>query len=337
MGGLTLCPTMQSDSVLTVEALRTEFRIGGAWHAAVDSVSFALAPRETLALVGESGCGKSVTALSVMGLVPTPQGRIGGGRILLEGQDLVPLAEPALEKLRGNRVAMIFQEPMTSLNPVMTIGAQVAEALMVHKGLSRRAADAKALAVLEEVKIPSAAARFHDYPHQFSGGMRQRVMIAIALACEPVVLLADEPTTALDVTIQAQVLGLLADLKERHGMAMLFITHNLGVVAQIADRVAVMYAGQIVEQAPVAEVYARPVHPYTRALFAAIPRMDRDAQDLAAIPGRVPPLDAMPTGCRFAPRCPLVREGCERPQVLAALADGHLARCHVATGALVAV
>ena len=186
--------------------------------------------------------------------------------------------------------------------------------------------------MLDEVKIPSAARRFHEYPHQFSGGMRQRVMIAMALACEPAVLLADEPTTALDVTIQAQVLGLLADLKERHGMAMLFITHNLGVVAQIADRVAVMYAGQIVEQAAVGAIFARPAHPYTRALFAAIPRMDRDAQELAAIPGRVPPLDAMPEGCRFAPRCPLVREGCERPQVLAPFAEGHLARCHVATG-----
>jgi oligopeptide/dipeptide ABC transporter ATP-binding protein len=322
------------DYLLSIERLRTEFRIAGAWHAAVDDVSFALAPRETLALVGESGCGKSVTALSIMGLVPAPQGRIAGGRIVLEERNLVGLPEATLETLRGNRVAMIFQEPMTSLNPVMTIGAQVAEGLMVHKGLSRRAADAKALAALEEVKIPSAATRFHDYPHQFSGGMRQRVMIAIALACEPAVLLADEPTTALDVTIQAQVLGLLADLKDRHGMAMLFITHNLGVVAQIADRVAVMYAGQIVEQAPVAEIFARPAHPYTRALFAAIPRMDRDAQDLAAIPGRVPPLDAMPFGCRFAPRCPLVREGCEQPQALGPFAAGHLARCHVATGAI---
>jgi peptide/nickel transport system ATP-binding protein len=320
------------DNVLSVEHLRTEFRIGGAWHAAVDDVSFALAPRETLALVGESGCGKSVTALSVMRLVPVPQGRIAGGRIVLEGRELVGLSEPALEKLRGARMAMIFQEPMTSLNPVMTVGAQVAEALMEHQGLSRRDAQAKALSVLDEVKIPSAARRFHEYPHQFSGGMRQRVMIAMSLACEPAVLLADEPTTALDVTIQAQVLGLLADLKERHRMAMLFITHNLGVVAQIADRVAVMYAGQIVEQAAVEAIFARPAHPYTRALFAAIPRMDRDAQDLAAIPGRVPPLDAMPAGCRFAPRCPLAREGCERPQVLAPFGVGHLARCHVATG-----
>jgi oligopeptide/dipeptide ABC transporter ATP-binding protein len=323
---------MQSGSVLDVEELRTEFRIAGSWHAAVDGVSFSLAPRETLALVGESGCGKSVTALSIMGLVPAPQGRIAAGRILLEGRELVGLSERALETVRGARVAMIFQEPMTSLNPVMTIGAQVAEALIVHQGLSRAVAAAKALAVLEEVKIPSAARRFHDYPHQFSGGMRQRVMIAIALACEPAVLLADEPTTALDVTIQAQVLGLLADLKERHGMAMLFITHNLGVVAQIADRVAVMYAGQIVEQGPVAAIFARPAHPYTRALFAAIPRMDRDAQDLAAIPGRVPPLDAMPMGCRFAPRCPLAQVGCERPQMLADVEPQHLARCHVATG-----
>jgi peptide/nickel transport system ATP-binding protein len=323
---------MQAENVLAVEQLRTEFRLAGAWNAAVDGVSFNLAPRETLALVGESGCGKSVTALSIMGLVPQPQGRIAGGRILLEGRDLVGLREPQLEKLRGHRVAMIFQEPMTSLNPVMTIGAQVAESLIVHRGLSRTAAEAKALAVLEEVKIPSAARRFHEYPHQFSGGMRQRVVIAMALACEPAVLLADEPTTALDVTIQAQVLGLLADLKQRHGMAMLFITHNLGVVAQIADRVAVMYAGEVVEQAPVRDIFARPAHPYTRALIAAIPRMDRDAQNLVAIPGRVPPLDAMPDGCRFAPRCPLARTGCEMPQVLVPLAEDHMARCHVATG-----
>ena len=319
-------------AALAVAGLRTEFRIGGAWHAAVDDLSFSIAPRETLALVGESGCGKSMTALSVMGLVPRPQGRIAAGRILLDGTDLVTLAEPALEKLRGARVAMIFQEPMTSLNPVMTVGAQVAEALIVHQGLSRRAAGAKALAMLDEVKIPSAAARFHEYPHQFSGGMRQRVMIAMAIACEPAVLLADEPTTALDVTIQAQVLGLLADLRERHGMAMLFITHNLGVVAQIADRVAVMYAGQIVEQAPVAAIFARPAHPYTRALFAAIPRLDMPDQALTAIPGRVPPLDAMPAGCRFAPRCPMAQAGCEAPQGLASVSAGHSVRCHVATG-----
>jgi peptide/nickel transport system ATP-binding protein len=321
-------------TVLEVRDLRTEFRISGAWRAAVDGLSLQLDAGETLALVGESGCGKSITALSIMGLVPQPAGRIGGGQIVLDGADLVQLPEERLEKLRGDRMAMIFQEPMTSLNPVMTIGAQVAESLRIHRGLSRSAANAAALAVLDEVKIPSAARRFGDYPHQFSGGMRQRVMIAVALACEPALLLADEPTTALDVTIQAQVLGLLADLKAKHGMAMLFITHNLGVVAQIADRVAVMYAGQIVEQAGVHEVFARAAHPYTRALFGAIPRMDLDGQELQAIPGRVPALDAMPPGCRFQPRCPLARAGCEQPQVLAPAAPGHLARCHVATGVL---
>jgi oligopeptide/dipeptide ABC transporter ATP-binding protein len=322
------------EPVLRVEDLRTEFRIRAEWYPAVDGISFSLDRNETLALVGESGCGKSVTALSIMGLVPQKQGRVATGRILLDGRDLRTLDEKELELVRGDRIAMIFQEPMTSLNPVMSIGAQVAEALRVHRSLSRAEAEAKALAVLDEVKIPSARQRFHDYPHQFSGGMRQRVMIAMALACEPTLLLADEPTTALDVTIQAQVLALLADLKARHGMAMLFITHNLGVVAQIADRVAVMYAGQIVEEAPVHEIFTRPAHPYTRALFSAIPRMDREGQTLAAIPGRVPPLDNMPRGCRFAPRCPLRREGCEAPQVLAAAAPGHRARCHVATNML---
>jgi peptide/nickel transport system ATP-binding protein len=321
------------EPVLRVEDLRAEFRIRAEWYAAVDGVSFTLDRNETMALVGESGCGKSVTALSIMGLVPEPQGRVSAGRILLDGMDLRTLDETEFEALRGDRMTMVFQEPMTSLNPVMSIGLQVAEALRIHRGLSRADAEAKALAVLEEVKIPSAGQRFHDYPHQFSGGMRQRVMIAMALACEPALLLADEPTTALDVTIQAQVLSLLADLKARHGMAMLFITHNLGVVAQIADRVAVMYAGQIVEEAPVHEIFARPAHPYTRALFSAIPRMDRAEQTLAAIPGRVPPLNDMPKGCRFAPRCPLRRAGCEAPQVLANVAPRHLARCHIATNA----
>jgi len=319
------------EPVLRVEDLRTEFRIRSEWYPAVDGVSFSLGRNETLALVGESGCGKSVTALSIMGLIPQKQGRVAAGRILLDGLDLRTLDEAELEPVRGDRIAMIFQEPMTSLNPVISIGAQVAEVLRVHRGLSRADAEAKSLAVLDEVKIPSARQRFHEYPHQFSGGMRQRVMIAMALACEPTLLLADEPTTALDVTIQAQVLSLLADLKARHGMAMLFITHNLGVVAQIADRVAVMYAGQIVEEAPVHEIFTGAAHPYTRALFAAIPRMDRAEQALAAIAGRVPPLDDMPRGCRFAPRCPLRRDGCEAPQVLAAASPGHRARCHVAT------
>ena len=321
-----------AEPVLRVEGLRTEFRAGDGWHAAVDGVSLRIGRQETLALVGESGSGKSLTALSVMGLVPAPAGRIGAGRIVLDGIELTALPERRLEALRGDRMAMIFQDPMTSLNPVMPIGAQVAEGIRLHRGAGRREAAARALAMLEEVRIPSAARRFGDYPHQFSGGMRQRVMIALALACEPDLLLADEPTTALDVTIQAQVLALLADLKERHGMAVLFITHNLGVVAQVADRVAVMYAGQIVEEAGVLAAFDAPAHPYTRGLLAAMPRIEAGERLLAAIPGRVPPLGAMPAGCRFAPRCPLARAGCERPQHLAPVADGHLARCHVATG-----
>jgi len=321
---------------LDLIGLRTEFRIGGKWHPAVRDLSLTLMRDETLALVGESGCGKSVTALSVMGLVQPPFGRVAAGRIVLDGQDIAGLSERQLEAVRGDRMAMIFQEPMTSLNPVMTVGDQVAEALRIHRGLDRKAALERARALFEEVKIPSAAQRLSEYPHQFSGGMRQRVMIAIALACEPAVLLADEPTTALDVTIQAQVLGLLADLRAKHGMAVLFITHNLGVVAQIADRVAVMYAGEIVEQGPVEAIFANPQHPYTRALFSAIPRLDAAGQSLSAIPGRVPPLDAMPAGCRFAPRCPLRRAGCEQEQVLAEVSSGHAARCHVATGKVLA-
>jgi oligopeptide/dipeptide ABC transporter ATP-binding protein len=322
-----------STPALEIAGLRTEFRLGGRWHAAVRDLSLSLMPDETLALVGESGCGKSVTALSVMGLVQPPFGRVAAGRITLDGRVITGLAEHELERIRGDRMAMIFQEPMTSLNPVMTVGDQVAESLRIHRGLDRAAALDRARTLFEEVKIPSAAARLREYPHQFSGGMRQRVMIAIALACDPAVLLADEPTTALDVTIQAQVLGILADLRARHRMAVLFITHNLGVVAQIADRVAVMYAGEIVEQGPVGAIFAAPRHPYTRALFAAIPRLDQAPQALAAIPGRVPPLDAMPAGCRFAPRCAMKRAGCEAEQVLAEAAPGHLARCHVATGA----
>jgi len=322
-----------SKPALAITNLRTEFKINGQWHAAVRDLSLTLMRDETLALVGESGCGKSVTALSVMGLVQPPYGRVSAGRIALDGREIAGLPDRDLERIRGDRMAMIFQEPMTSLNPVMTVGDQVAEALRIHRGLDRAAALDRARGLFEEVKIPSAAQRLREYPHQFSGGMRQRVMIAIALACDPAVLLADEPTTALDVTIQAQVLGLLADLRAKHGTAVLFITHNLGVVAQIADRVAVMYAGEIVEQGPVGAIFSRPLHPYTRALFSAIPRLDQPDQALSAIAGRVPPLDAMPQGCRFAPRCALKRAGCEREQALAEVDEGHAARCHVATGA----
>jgi peptide/nickel transport system ATP-binding protein len=319
---------------LAVDGLTTEFRIEGRWYAAVRDVSFSVARNETLALVGESGCGKSITALSIMGLVPKANGRISAGRVLLDGRDLVRLGETEMEKIRGNAISMIFQEPMTSLNPVLPIGFQVAEALRYHTSASRDEARARALALLDHVKIPSAARRFDDYPHQFSGGMRQRVMIAIALACGPQVILADEPTTALDVTIQAQVLALLAELKAETGLAMIFITHNLGVVASIADRVAVMYAGDIIEIAAVEDLFARPAHPYTEALLSSIPRVDRDAADLKPIAGQVPPITTMPAGCRYADRCPLRVPRCAEMPPLVGLAGepGHQVRCWVRAG-----
>jgi len=293
---------------LVVDGLTTAFRVEGRWYDAIRDVSFSVAKNETLALVGESGCGKSITALSIMGLVPKANGRITAGRVLLDGRDLV-----------------------TSLNPVLPIGFQVAEALRYHTALAGEAARARALALLEHVKIPSAARRFDDYPHQFSGGMRQRVMIAIALACSPQIILADEPTTALDVTIQAQVLALLAELKSETGMAMIFITHNLGVVASIADRVAVMYAGDLIEIAPVEELFEHPMHPYTEALLSSIPRVDRDAGDLKPIAGQVPPITAMPSGCRYADRCPLRVPRCAKMPPLVALAvdPKHRVRCWV--------
>jgi peptide/nickel transport system ATP-binding protein len=316
--------------ILAVENLVTAFRTGGGWHPAVRDVSFAVQRNETLAIVGESGCGKSVTALSIMGLVPPANGRVAGGHIRFAGRDLVGLDEEEMRKIRGDRISMIFQEPMTSLNPVLTIGFQIAEALHYHRDMGRGEANAAALELLDQVKIPSARQRFADYPHQFSGGMRQRVMIAMALACRPELLLADEPTTALDVTIQAQVLSLLAELKAAYGMAMIFITHNLGVVASIADRVAVMYAGEIVEIAPVNELFARPTHPYTELLLRSIPRVDRDTGGLSAIAGQVPAIGAMPSGCRFAARCPLREPICTaRDPLLVPLADApdHRVRC----------
>ncbi|HEX7747846.1 MAG TPA: ABC transporter ATP-binding protein [Bordetella sp.] len=324
--------TTQDDMqpILQLRGLRTEFRIGGAWHAAVRDVSLAVRRNETLAIVGESGSGKSVTALSIMRLLPETGTRHGGGQILLEGRDLAALPEKAMAALRGNDMAMIFQEPMTSLNPTMTVGDQIAEAIRQHRPISWREARTLALQALEEVKIPAAAERFDAYPHQFSGGMRQRVMIAMSLACKPKVLLADEPTTALDVTIQAQILRLLADLKEARGMAVVFITHNLGVVAQIADRVAVMYAGQIVETADVREIFARPMHPYTEALLRAMPRVDQDTESLQPIAGAVPAITAMPAGCAYASRCPLRQPRCEstNPE-LAPIGATHDVRCLV--------
>jgi peptide/nickel transport system ATP-binding protein len=323
-------PPVSQTPVLELRDLRTEFRVGGAWHAAVRDVSLKVSCNETLAVVGESGSGKSVTALSVLRLLPEAAARHGGGQILLDGVDLTVLSEKQMTKLRGEAIAMIFQEPMTSLNPTMTVGEQVTEAIRQHRRLSGTEARRLALDALEEVKIPAAAKRFDDYPHQFSGGMRQRVMIAMALACKPRVLLADEPTTALDVTIQAQILSLLSELRTVHDMAVVFITHNLGVVAQIADRVAVMYAGEIVETADVRTLFARPMHPYTEALLRAMPRVDEDSAVLESIPGGVPAITAMPKGCAFAPRCRLKEARCEseRPQ-LTRIGSAHQVRCVV--------
>jgi len=315
--------------LLEVKGLRTEFRSGGSSFAAVDGISFSLAPGETLGIVGESGCGKSVTSLSIMRLVPNPPGRITAGEIKLEGRNLLDLPEGDMRAIRGDDIAMIFQEPMTSLNPVQTVGNQIIEAVQLHRSLSAAAARARALEMLQLVKIPSPETRLDEYPHQLSGGMRQRVMIAMALACDPKLLIADEPTTALDVTIQAQILDLLRDLRERTGAAIMLITHDLGVVAELAHRVIVMYAGRIVEEAPVGLLFADPQHPYTLGLLGSIPRLGSDGDErLTAIEGVVPNPYALPHGCRFSPRCALADEKCRAEQpALREIAPGHRAAC----------
>ena len=297
-------------SLLSVEKLTTVFDLVSGPAPAVIDVSFSVAPGETLCLVGESGSGKSVTALSIMRLVQRP-GRISAGRIVFKGRDLLPLDERAMRAVRGAEIGLVFQEPMTALNPVFTIGNQIEETLMVH-GIARgRQAQARAVELLEAVSVPEPERRVRDYPHQLSGGLRQRALIALALACNPTLLIADEPTTALDVTIQAQILDLLRDLKSRLNLSLLLITHDLGVVAEMADRVAVMYAGRIVEQAPVARLFRDPRHPYTRGLLASIPGGARGSK-LQAIQGTVPPLGKLPPGCSFAPRCPSRFEPCDR-------------------------
>jgi oligopeptide/dipeptide ABC transporter ATP-binding protein len=296
--------------LLEVQDLETAFPLAeGGMARVVDRVSFALAPGKVLGLVGESGCGKSVTALSLMRLVPPP-GRIVGGRVLFEGQDCLRLSERAMQRLRGSGLAMIFQEPMTSLNPVLSVGYQVAEAVRLHRDLDRRQGWDRAVELLAEVGIPDPARRAHAYPHQLSGGMRQRVMIAMAVSCAPKVLIADEPTTALDVTIQAGILDLLRTLRDRHGMALLLITHDLGVVAEEADEVAIMYAGRIVERAPVLEIFDRPLHPYTQALFRSMPVLGVRQERLETIPGQVPAPGRLPTGCAFRDRCTLAVPEC---------------------------
>ena len=291
-------------ALLEVDDLRTYFKTREGEVHAVDGVSFTLEERKTLGIVGESGCGKSVTVLSIMGLVQSP-GRVVSGSVRFEGQELTTMKPRRLEDIRGDRIAMVFQDPMTSLNPTLTIGTQVTETLRRHRDLSRQQARTRAIELLQEVHIPNAAERLDDYPHRYSGGMRQRVMIAIAIACNPKLLIADEPTTALDVTVQAGILDLLEELRDEHDMAMIIITHNMGVVAETADDIAVMYAGQIVEQATALDLFDRPEHPYTEALLGALPKLEGDARHarLVTIPGRPPDLLIPPDACRFAPRC----------------------------------
>ena len=322
-----------AEPVLRIDGLQTHFMLRAGTLRAVDGFSCALHHGETLGIVGESGCGKSMLALSILRLVPDPPGKIVGGTVHFEGRNLLELDQAGILAIRGNDIAMIFQEPMTSLNPVVTIGRQISEAVMLHQGLSRRDALDKTVEMLRLVRIPEPERRIDDYPHRMSGGMRQRVMIAMALSCNPKVLLADEPTTALDVTIQAQILDLLTELQERLGTAIILITHDMGVIAENADRVAVMYAGRKVEEAPVDDLFAAPRHPYTLGLLGSIPRIDLAGggavrKRLAEIEGMVPPLYALPPGCAFAPRCPLASEQCrrERPPLELKLPD-HLAAC----------
>jgi oligopeptide/dipeptide ABC transporter ATP-binding protein len=316
--------------LLDVRSLSTHFATGAGIVPAVDDVSWDVEAGETVALVGESGCGKSVSALSIMRLVAEPAGRVVGGQIIFKGRDLLRLSEEEMRRVRGREIGMIFQEPMTSLNPVLTVGRQLTEGLEIHLGMAPAAARARAVELLGLVGITDGERRLRQYPHQFSGGMRQRMMIAMALACEPALVLADEPTTALDVTIQAQILELMKDLSRRLGVAMLIITHNLGVVARYADRVNVMYAGKIVERGTARELYANPRHPYTLGLLRSVPRLDEPRRErLAPIDGQPPDLTRLPSGCAFAARCAFRVERClhEVPPLRAIDTPGHVSAC----------
>lgn len=319
------------ETLIDIKNLKTRFHTAEGTVHAVNGISFHLDKAETLAVVGESGCGKSVSMLSVLGLIPVPPGEIANGTAMFRGNDLLKMDEAGLEKIRGKEIAMIFQDPMTSLNPVLTIGKQISEAIRCHFNLNQEQANQRAIELLEWVGIPDAAKRLGDYPHQFSGGMRQRVMIAIALSCEPSLLIADEPTTALDVTIQAQIVDLVKRLREQLGMAIIWITHDLGIVAGMADRVIVMYAGFIVEEAKVDDIYENPLHPYTNALLAALPRVDRRRDKrLKSIPGAPPNLLIEPHGCPFAPRCEYAIDRCrEENPVLVSINDQHRLACWV--------
>ena len=319
------------EALLEIRDLKTHFRSDEGMVHAVDGVDLTIGRGETLCVVGESGSGKTVTALSVLKLIPMPPGRIVSGEILWQGKDLVALNAAEMNRVRAKDIAIVFQEPMTSLNPVYTIGDQLAEVIQLHQGLSRRAALNRAVEMLSLVNIPTPQRRVHDYPHQFSGGMRQRVMIAMALSCNPKLLIADEPTTALDVTIQAQILDLLQEMKSRLGMSIMLITHAMGVVAEVAQRVVVMYAGKVVEEAGVDRLFSNPAHPYTQGLIRSIPRIDLAAerkQRLETIAGSVPKLIDPPVGCRFAPRCRLAIEECSRAQPpLREIEPGHKVAC----------
>ncbi|MGW2380298.1 ABC transporter ATP-binding protein [Streptomyces sp. NPDC001658] len=296
--------------LLEVRDLQVEFRTRDGVAKAVNGVTYGVDAGETLAVLGESGSGKSVTAQAVMGILDIPPGRITGGEILFQGRDLLKLKEEERRRIRGAEMAMIFQDALSSLNPVLSVGDQLGEMFVVHRGMSRKDARTKAVELMDRVRIPAAKERVRDYPHQFSGGMRQRIMIAMAMALEPALIIADEPTTALDVTVQAQVMELLAELRREYHMGLILITHDLGVVADVADRIAVMYAGRIVESAPVHDIYKAPAHPYTRGLLESIPRLDQKGQELYAIKGLPPNLMDIPPGCAFHPRCPMARDVC---------------------------
>jgi len=317
-------------ALLEVRNLETRFYTQDGVVHAVNGVSFELHEGETLGVVGESGCGKSVTMLSILRLIPSPPGHITGGEVLFEGRDLLKMTDDEIRQVRGNRIAMIFQDPMTSLNPVLTINQQISEALQLHLGMDKEMARKRTIELLEMVGIPSAAQRVDDYPHQFSGGMRQRVMIAMALACNPQILIADEPTTALDVTIQAQIIDLVKRLQKDIGMAVIWITHDLGIIAGLADRVVVMYAGFIIEEAPVHELYGDPRHPYTLGLLGSVPRLDeKRPEKLYSIEGLPPDLIQLPQGCPFAPRCEYTIEKCleENPPLMTTVSTRHRSAC----------
>lgn len=320
--------TGQNETILEVKDLKTYFYTKRGVSKAVDGIDFSLRKGETLGIVGESGCGKSITSLSILRLIPTPPGKIEGGQVLFKGRDLVSLPDNEMRKIRGNEISMIFQEPMTSLNPVIPVGEQVAEAIRLHQKMNKKEARAKAVDMLKLVGIPSPEKRAKQEPFQLSGGMRQRVMIAMALSCNPEVLIADEPTTALDVTIQAQILELIKDLQAKLGMGVIMITHDLGVVAETCNTVAVMYAGNIVEHAPTQNLFDEPKHPYTRGLLASLPKINEDKEELYTIEGSVPSSYSMPQGCRFASRCPFAEAVClqKQPELLEQ-PDGSKVRC----------